>query len=91
MPCSPCDDRPTKTRSRLETSLIRLYRALSENAKKGETMDSLFSEWQNRLANHRNELAQRLEAIDSQLDGLANGSAPRLAIVGGADETTATK
>lgn len=86
MPCCPRDDRPIEARSRLEMSLIRLNRALSESAKKGEVMDSLFSEWQNRLASHRDELAQRLEAIDAQLDGLGNGAPPRLAIVG-AEET----
>jgi hypothetical protein len=89
MLCCPRDDRPTEARSRLEMSLIRLNRALSENAKKGETMDSLFSEWQSRLASHRDELAQRLEAIDAQLDGLTNGATPRLSIVGEAEEPPA--
>jgi len=88
MPFCPCDDRPSRARTRLETSLLQLDRALRENARAGDAVDSMFLEWQSRWANRRGEIVRRLEAIDSQLDGFAssNPAALRLAVVGVAEE-----
>ena len=88
MPPLPLDARPTRIRTRLEASLIRLQTALRRGIQREATDESLYAEWQNRLAGRREELAQRLTAIDSQLDSWAPTAidAPRLAVISEMDE-----
>jgi len=88
MPFCQCDDRPTRLRTRLETSLVRLHHTLRNRARHGEALDSMFTEWQSRWASRRDDIVQRLEAIDSQLDMWqpSNVGTPRLAVVGESEE-----
>ena len=89
MPPIPLDAQPTRIRTRLEASLIRLQAALRRGIQREATDETLYTEWQNRMAGRREELAQRLTAIDSQLDSWAPTAidAPRLAVISEADET----
>jgi hypothetical protein len=88
MPLFPLDARPSKIRTRLEASLIRLQATLSRGIQREATDDTLYAEWQSRWAGRREELARRLTAIDSQLDSWAPKGldAPRLAVIAEADE-----
>jgi hypothetical protein len=89
MPPLPLDARPSRIRTRLEASLIRLQAALRRGIQREATDESLYAEWQNRWAGRREELARRLTAIDSQLDSWApNGpDAPHLAVIAESDAT----
>jgi hypothetical protein len=89
MPPLPLDARPTRIRTRLEASLIRLQTALRRGIQREVTNETLYVQWQHRWEDRRDELARRLTAIDSQLDSWAPKtlSAPRLAVIVEADET----
>jgi len=89
MPPLPLDARPTRLRTRLEVSLIRLQAALRRGIQREATDESLYAEWQDRWAGRRDELARRLTAIDSQLDSWAPNrlDSPRLAVITEANET----
>jgi hypothetical protein len=86
MPPLPLDARPTRIRTRLEASLIRLQAALRRGIQREEHDETLYDQWQHRWEGRRDELARRLTAIDNQLDSWAP-SAPRLAVIVEADET----
>ena len=88
MPSCPCDEQSPQNRTRVEASLLKLYRAVERKPGHDETVDSLFAQWQNRWASQRNEIVRRLEAIDSQLDGLyePTESTPRFAVIGPNDD-----
>jgi hypothetical protein len=85
----PLDARPSRLRTRLEASLIRLQAAVRRGIQREATNDALYAQWQDRWASRREDLARRLAAIDSQLDSWAPSelSAPRLALMAEADET----
>jgi hypothetical protein len=89
MPPLPLDARPTRIRTRLEASLIRLQAALRRGIQREETDETLYTQWQHRWEGRRDELARRLTAIDSQLDDWApeTPAAPRLSVITEADET----
>ncbi|HEV8071461.1 MAG TPA: hypothetical protein VGP76_27345 [Planctomycetaceae bacterium] len=89
MPPLPLDARPTRLRTRLEASLIRLQAALRRGTQREATDESLYAEWHDRWAGRREELARRLTAIDSQLDSWAPKGldSPRLAVITEASET----
>ena len=88
MPTLPLDARPSRIRTRLEASLIRLEAALRRGVQREETADTLYAEWQNRWAGRRDELARRLTAIDSQLDSWAPQEGPQLSVVSDTDEAS---
>ena len=83
-----CDERTPRSRTRLESALIRLESRLRSSSRRGKAMESMYSQWQNRLANRHDDIVRRLEAIDSQLDVWQPPSemTPRLAVVGTAEE-----
>jgi hypothetical protein len=83
-----CDEQTPRSRTRLESALIRLESRLRSSARRGKAMESMYSQWQNRCANHRDDIVRRLEAIDTQLDVWqpAGEAPPRLAVVGSSDE-----
>jgi hypothetical protein len=83
MPPLPLDARPSRLRTRLEASLIRLQAAQRRGIQRETTDESLYAEWQDRWAGRREELARRLTAIDSQLDSWAPKGldSPRLAVI----------
>jgi hypothetical protein len=89
MPSIPLDARPSRIRTRLEASLIRLQAALHRDIQREAIDETLYAQWQSRWAGRREELARRLAAIDSQLDSWAPKGldAPRLAVIAEADET----
>jgi hypothetical protein len=89
MPPLPLDARPTRIRTRLEASLIRLQAALRKGIQREENDETLYMQWQHRWEGRRDELARRLTAIDSQLDDWAPKalSAPRLSVIAETDET----
>ncbi len=90
MPPLPLDARPSRIRTRLEASLIRLQAALRRGIQREKTDETLYAEWQTRWAGRRDELSRRLTAIDSQLNSWAPNEriAPRLAVIDEMDETT---
>jgi hypothetical protein len=83
-----CDEQTPRNRTRLESALIRLESRLRSSARRGKAMESMYSQWQNRCANHRDDIVRRLEAIDTQLDVWKPSSetAPRLAVVRASEE-----
>ena len=89
MPPFPLDARPIRIRTRLEASLIRLQAALRRGIQREEHDETLYDQWQHRWEGRRDELAQRLTAIDNQLDSWAPKAptVPRLAVMVEADET----
>lgn len=89
MSLSACEGRTFRIRTRLETALARLNGSLRASARRGEEMESMFTQWQNRWAGHRDDLVRRLEAIDSQLDVWQPSSRPtrRFGLVGAPEET----
>jgi hypothetical protein len=91
MPPIPLDARPSRLRTRLEASLIRLQAALRRGIQREATNESLYDQWQSRWSGRREELSRRLTAIDNQLDSWSPKplAAPRLAVIAEADETGA--
>lgn len=89
MPTIPLDARPTRMRTRLEDSLIRLQTVLRRGIQREQTDESLYAQWQTRWADRREELARRLTAIDSQLESWEPESrcVPRLAVVSDCEES----
>ena len=83
MPTIPLDARPSRLRTRLESSLIRLQSVLRRGIQRETTNDTLYAQWQSRWEGRREELARRLSAIDSQLDSWTAPAtaAPRLAVI----------
>jgi hypothetical protein len=84
----PCDEKTSRIRTRLETALVRLNGSLRTTAQRGEAMDSMFNQWQNRWSSRREDIVRRLEAIDSQLDVWkpSGNATPRFAVVSAAEE-----
>ena len=89
MPTIPLDARPTRLRTRLEDSLIRLQTVLRRGIQREADDETLYAQWQSRWAGRREELSRRLTAIDSQLESWApeSRSTPRLAVLGDCEET----
>ena len=83
MPPLPLDARSSRIRTRLEASLIRLQAALRRGVQREATDEALYTEWQKRWAGRREQLSQRLTAIDDQLESWSAGApnAPRLAVI----------
>ncbi len=88
MPTIPLDARPTRLRSRLEDSLIRLQTLLRRGIQREADDETLYAQWQSRWAGRREELSRRLTAIDSQLESWApeSRSTPRLALLDDCEE-----
>ena len=86
MPSSQLEDRRElqSVKSRLGRSLVRLHRNLEHNRDEEARVDSLFSSWQQKWSNRRDQIARRLALIETQLDQLAEETEqpPRLAVVG---------
>jgi L-lactate utilization protein LutB len=72
------------SRSRLGESLIRLQRHLVESRRSHDAAEDDFLSWQERWAHRRDQIAHRLELIDSQLEQLVqdNTRFPQLTLVG---------
>jgi hypothetical protein len=83
-----CDEQTPRSRTRLESALIRLEGRLRSSARRGKAMESMYSQWQDRCANRRDDIVRRLEAIDTQLEVWQPSSeaTPRLAVVGASEE-----
>ena len=80
-------------RSRIGQSLIRLQRNLEQTRHEEDQVESMFNTWQEKWSNRRDQIARRLELIETQLESLAGDAddSPRLAVVGvppDADEMT---
>jgi hypothetical protein len=89
MPFCACDEQPSRVPTRFEAALARIERNLRTNARHGEAMDSMFTQWQSRWSNRRDDIIRRLEAIDSQLNVWRPSvdSTPRFAVVSPMEET----
>lgn len=72
------------SKSRLGESLLRLQRHLTESRRTHDAAENEFLSWQERWADRRDQIAHRLELIDSQLEQLAqeNAPQPQLMLVG---------
>jgi len=79
-------DQPTfqVEHSRLGQSLLRLHRTLEQSRTEQENVESLMKSWQARWSTRRDEIARRLELIESQLQQMGRSAppAPRLSVVG---------
>jgi hypothetical protein len=71
-------------KSRLGQSLLRLHKTLEQGRIAEEGVESLLSSWQKKWSARRDEIANRLELIEQQLDemGRPSPAGPRLSIVG---------
>lgn len=71
-------------KSRLGQSLMRLHQTLEQGREAEEGVESLLSNWQKKWSARRDEISNRLELIEKQLDemGRPMTSAPKLSIVG---------
>ncbi|MGE3316696.1 MAG: hypothetical protein AB7O26_16385 [Planctomycetaceae bacterium] len=71
-------------KSRLGQSLLRLHQTLEQGRAAEEGVETLLSSWQKKWSTRRDEIANRLELIEQQLDELGRPSTagPRLSIVG---------
>lgn len=76
------------SRSRLGESLLRLQRHLVESRQTHDAAEDEFLSWQERWAHRRDQIAHRLELIDSQLEKLVQENAPhpQLTLVGSASD-----
>lgn len=74
-------------RSRVGESLRRLQQNLEQTRQVETVADEQFRVWQERWSARREQIAQRLEMIDSQLEQLSrhNPQRPQLSLVGAAD------
>lgn len=77
-------------KSRLGQSLLRLQQSLTRHRRQQQQADSAFVQWQNKWIGRRDQIAERLELIESKLGDLSGESkisVPQLTLVGGlADE-----
>ena len=75
--------------SRLGRSLIRIHKEKDHSIVETAQADVLFSTWQQKWASRREEIARRLEMIESQLADLTESDEPRpqLSLVGSAEDT----
>ena len=71
-------------RSRLGDSLIRLHNEVQQTKEQEQQTDDLFEQWQNQWKRRRQQIAERLELIERQLQPLdpTGEEPPRLAVVG---------
>lgn len=82
-----CEDDATRIRrhakSRLGESLLRLAQNLDQTRVTERTAQGQFHQWQERWADHREQISQRLELIDRQLASLAQECQrrPRLSVI----------
>lgn len=93
MPIGPRDAAVTTgttrtTRSRIGASLRRLNSVLESSGRQEEEMADQFSAWQSKWSNRRDQIAQRLAVIDSQLEQLVQNHLrrPQLSVVTAAEE-----
>lgn len=77
-------DAKRTSKSRLGESLLRLQRHLTESRRTHDAAEHEFLSWQERWADRRDQIAYRLELIDSQLEQLVqeNAPQPQLMLVG---------
>ncbi len=70
--------------SRLGQSLIHLHSSIERTRQEQHHVEGQFLEWQENWSNRRDQISERLESIESQLEGLTqtDDSIPRLSIVG---------
>ena len=87
----------TSARSRLGQSLLRLHNHMQQNRQQ-ETVETAYTAWRDSWSHCNDQLAWRLELIESKLDDLARRAesepACRLSVVGvpaDADEMTAMR
>jgi hypothetical protein len=71
-------------KSRLGQSLMRLHQTLEQGRVAEDGVESLLSSWQKKWSARRDEIANRLELIEKQLDemGRPMSSTPKLTVVG---------
>ena len=75
--------RVASLRSRLDRALFRIHRLLDHERTAEGPVDSLIDHWQSRWSLRWDQISERLELIEAQLDeepGRRNG--PQLALVG---------
>ena len=86
MPFSRAENRENlkSAQSRLGQSLIHLHCSIEQTRQEQNRVDGQFLAWQEKWSNRHDQIAQRLESIESQLEGITptNDSLPRLSIVG---------
>lgn len=92
----PARERPAMdirrlVKSRLGESLLRLQHNLDQTRHNAVLAQDQFDTWQERWSHRREQIARRLELIDSQLEQLAQSNLPRpqLAVVGTGEEESA--
>lgn len=85
-------DSKQTSRSRLGESLLRLQRHLTESRRTQNAAENDFLCWQERWAHRRDQIAHRLELIDSQLEQLVqeNAPLPQLMLVGASADESST-
>ncbi len=71
-------------RSRLGKSLVQIHVCLEQTRQKEQNVDNLFLAWQEKWSSRRDQIAQRLALIESQLDELAlkEDRTPRFSVIG---------
>ena len=72
-------------KSRLDRALFRIHRLLEHERSRGEEAGALVDRWQSRWSLRWDQIAERLELIESQLDTdtpARRSEAPQLALVG---------
>lgn len=88
MPLPPPTTRPVFQieKSRLGQSLLRLHHTLEMGRAAEEGVAGLLNSWQKKWSARREEIANRLEMIEQQLDKMGRPtqfeSGPRLSVVG---------
>ena len=77
------------TRSRVGESLRRLQQNLEQTRKVESEAEQHFTAWQEKWSNRRDQIAQRLTLIDTQLEQLArdNRQKPQLSLVTSSPDT----
>ncbi|NOX56866.1 MAG: hypothetical protein GXP27_20980 [Planctomycetes bacterium] len=71
-------------RSRLGDSLIRIHNEVQQAKDQEQRIDDLFEQWQGQWKRRREQIAERLEVIERQLQPVdpSGDQTPRLAVVG---------
>lgn len=78
-------DHRQRSRSRLGESLLRLQLNLEQTRTTEDAAEEQFHEWRARWSERREQISQRLELIDRQLETLVQSqqSRPQLSLVAG--------
>lgn len=75
-------DKPVRT-SRLGASLMRLHGLAKVENREDSQPDNLFAQWQQQWSGRRDQIASRLQIIESRLQDLSpDNPRPRLNLVG---------